>query len=149
MIKEGLDCWSSPCRVCAGPLFDPAVYLRQRAASVLLSVDDCNTRTRAFLQISSFYKGGSSTPLLRSRNLCASVSSKTMVPATVSHSKSALVCSIIGWGFRWKGTAGEKAFLEGKWFSSEEEKLFSADHNGRLGQGRSPIVINPFNGAFT
>ena len=40
-------------------------------------------------------------------------------------------------------------FGGGKWFSSEEEKLFSAGHNGRLGQGRSPIVISPFNGAFT
>lgn len=36
---------------------------------------------------------------------------KTIVPATVSYSRSALVCSIIGWGFRWKGTAGEKAFF--------------------------------------
>lgn len=43
----------------------------------------------------------------------------------------------------------ESLFLEGKWFSSEEEKLFSEDHNRRLGQGRSPIVISPFNGAFT
>ena len=59
------------------------------------------------------YVGKPSAQLLGSRNLCASVSTKTIAPATVSYSKSAPVCSIIGWGFRWKGTAGEKAFFGG------------------------------------
>lgn len=49
----------------------------------------------------------------RRRNLCASVASKTGAPPTASRSRFGLAHGIIGWGFRWKGTAGEKAFLEG------------------------------------
>lgn len=84
----------------------PAVSLSQTAASVLLSVAKDITATltesRGFSQMSlllikrRIYMDRSSTLLLGSRNLCASVSTKTIVLATVSHSKSALVCSIIG-----------------------------------------------------
>lgn len=64
---------------------------------------------------------------------------KTAFCATVSCGKSALVCRIIGWGFGCKGTAGEKAFFwRGKWFSSEEEKLFSGATMGDWDRGGVP-----------
>lgn len=124
----------------------PALSLSQAAASVLLSLAKDTTATltesRGFSQISlllikrRIYMGRSSTLLLRSRNLCASVSTKTIVPATVSHSKSALVCGIIGWGFRWKRTAGEKTFfLEGEMVLVRGRKALFSGPQWEIGTG--------------
>lgn len=38
-----------------------------------------------------------------------------------------LAHSIIGWGFRWKGTAGEKAFLEGEMVLVRGRKALFSD----------------------
>lgn len=122
------------------------------AASVPLCA---KTRMRRSQRVGGAWKvacrnGESLGAALRKQKSLRKCFTQTIVPPTVSYSEFGLDCSIIGRGFRWKGTTGEKAFFGGgKWFSSEEEKLFSAAHNGRWEQGRSPIAISPFNGAFT